>query len=201
MTEPIHGEDEFGNHYINAASMFRDGMRVLQLVARNKDGAEGKRTIHRVSRDGEHFAKLYAELRQILRPGERIYVTAAPRDVRRAAMGFAGLQAKAQFEWEDPMRFYTHMGRYWVSCLMKSPSTKVWMMDIDTDEDRKEIEAFLYRSSRQHRDWWNGLKIAEIPSKSGSHLLMRPFNRNLVSRYIRGLIHQDPLVLLCHKPA
>lgn len=201
-TEPSTKTDFHGNTLVNAARLFSHGRRILQLTARPKDGCATKRTIHRVSRDEEHFGKLYSELRQITEPGERIYVTVAPRDIRGAAQKFTELQATATFQPDWPDSFYGRLERTWVSCLMKSPAEKIWMFDIDTERDKERLDEWMAVMSYRQKGWWTGHVIGDIPSKSGTHRLMRPFNKSLInSEGLAQMLHGDPLVLLCYKDA
>lgn len=175
----------------------RTGLRVLQLTGRRKDGCAVERKIFRVSHDEEKFAVLYNELLDLMQPNERIYVSAAPRDLAAAGRKFEEAQLASRYD-GDPTWFYRRLERNWISALMKSPAEKVWMFDIDTDRQDTQVTAWLRNMTLKHKGFYTGKVLSRYQTKNGEHVLLRPFDVSLMPGELAPLLHKDPLALLCY---
>ena len=167
-TDYAHGDD------------FKSGTRLLMLKSRHKDGWVGKeRAILRQSRDIETFNTYLDELRSLMKPAERIYASASPRNVISGARIFAARMADAMFDPPDVRAdFFNRLQYHWWSSLMQ-PQTQIrddkwWMFDCDTGNDLDQVMIFLVA---------NEIERYTYPTKSGHHVLCRPFNRELVSTW------------------
>lgn len=161
-TDYNHGDD------------FKSGTRVLMLKSRHKDGWVGKeRAILRQSRDIETFNQYLDELRSIIRPAERIYASASPRNVISGARIFAARMADAMFDPPDVRaEFFNRLQYHWWSSLMQ-PQTQIrdskwWMFDCDDTVTLDKVMNFIVSS---------GIERYTYPTKSGHHVLCRPYDR------------------------
>jgi hypothetical protein len=171
---------------------YKDGTRVLMLKSRHKDGVEKQRTILRVSRSAAEFDAQITSLASIMQPNERLYATAGPRDVRVAMRLFQERQLQAHYD-VAPENFYFSLESRWVSCLMdpKAQDGKMWMLDCDSEEDRTKALA-------EHKAIVEaGLTYDPYiyATKSGTHIICAPFDRTLLSERVRGMLHDNPLML------
>lgn len=151
---------------------FTDGTRVLLLKARHKDGTIGKeRAIQRVTHSSDDFRGKLTELYEMMRPGERIYATATPRCLKKAARLF-GERMNTALHDPEPVRmhFYAELPNRWYSCLMKPESGlsgehRRWMWDCDDADTYKRVRAFA-----QSMDGFY-----EYQTKNGHHILVKPY--------------------------
>lgn len=172
---------------------FTDGIRILMLCQRAKDGDKcvNKSELKKVSANKKEFMKIYAELKMIkdssLLP-LRIYSSVNRRDINKAIMNFKREQLEADFYSEtDRNHFYFNIENRWISSLMK-PSARAetqFLIDIDSQNSKVEEKLNLI-----------GVKIiAKYPTKNGIHIITEPFNPNLLGLNF-GEIKKDDLLLL-----
>jgi hypothetical protein len=169
---------------------FTSGTRVLLLKGRHKDGNHDQRQITRVTHDEEQWHRHFDELVDMSVSGERIYGTASERCIKKAARLFQERQLAASYD-DDPMLFYRHLHARWASCLMKptSQKDKVWMFDCDDAYELKAVRKDIKRL---------GLEAFEYGSKSGIHIVVKPFNRTLLLDQSRKVLQENPLLLLAY---
>lgn len=170
---------------------FKTGTRVLFLKGRYKDGIEKQRMIGRVTHSVEHFNQDLAELAAMAEPGERIYGSAGERDMPKAIREFKRRQLDADYD-GDPELFYRAINARWIAALMAPTSQmgKLWLFDCDTVEESTNamIEIVeLVGAQTQFPYVYN--------SKSGQHIIARPFDRSKLSDGVRRLIHENPIML------
>lgn len=172
---------------MNHPDSFKTGFRVLLLVSRNKDGAEKRSPVTRVTDTVEHFDRALEELWTLATPEQRVYSTANARSVRKAARLFQERQLAAQFD-PDPFKFYHNLESRWASCMMdetaQEKENKVWMFDCDDEHDLREVADQLLLSEEQYR----------YNTVSGTHVFVKPFNRSV--RFLRQqhYLHTNPLM-------
>ncbi len=174
-------------NYLDHNESWTDGVRVLHLTGRNKDGAS-KRLIHRVSSGPEKFIELMNELVSLARPGERIYASASARDVRKASVLLKHRMVDNDLH-QNPTEFYEHLTSRWVSCLMDPTcqSPKKWMFDCDDPGDFAKVMDEVRRLE---------LKVYYYNTKNGIHVMVHPFNKQLIKEVgVTTLIHDNPLML------
>lgn len=175
---------------INHSHDFKSGMRVMLLKGRNKDGADNKRVITRVTQSEEHWDRTFAELLEQQREGERIYCTAGARSLERAARRFREIQLASEYD-PDPMQFYRTISARWASCLMQPTSQldKFWLFDVDTEEDLREVLGAIEAAS---------LEPYRYATKNGEHFIVRPFNRKLISDAANRILNDNALGLMAY---
>ena len=173
----------------NHPNTFKSGTRILLLVNRNKDGTSEKLTITRVSHDIETFDKKLLELYNSSNTGSRIYASASSRDLEKAVRRFKHNQLDADYD-ANPLDFYKNLNARWVHALALSESvdkqTKLWMFDCDTEEEYKECLQVL-----------ENFAIIEYKyrTKNGNHILVKPFNKKMLSTNVSRLLHENPMIL------
>jgi hypothetical protein len=169
---------------------FQSGTRVMLLKGRNKDGADNKRVITKVTYSDRHWERAFAELLGEQRDGERIYCTAGARDIEKAARRFREIQLASEYD-PDPMKFYRSMEGRWSSCLMQptSQSEKFWLFDVDSDEEERiALEAIEIAGQEPYT----------YQTKNGLHHIVRPFNRQLICDEANRLLHDNALGLMAY---
>lgn len=168
---------------------FKQGVRVLMLKGRNKDGVEDRRTPQLVTRTKEQFDCVLSEFATLARPGERIYASASPRDIRAASRKLKERMLENDYN-QDPDQFYLNLENRWISCLMAptSEADKLWLIDADNDYEISMASNILSVYDRPMAPY-------SYESKNGVHFLVQPFNRSVLGNEEQRLIQQNPLML------
>ena len=170
---------------------FKAGTRVLNLLSRNKDQANKRRTIIRTTHTSEQFDRQLKELIFIADEGQRLYASAEPRDVAKSIRSFKLAQLDADYD-PDPTKFYQSLESRWASALMRptngEKANRLWLLDCDSADDythaARELDAHYDHEFRY-----------EYETKSGRHILVKPFNSTLSDTAFQNLIHKNPLML------
>lgn len=181
-------------HLIDHGHEFGTGTRVVMLKGRYKDGLAEQRTITRVTHSMSHWKQTVEELAEMSIEGERIYATAGERCLLKASRRFKETQLQADYD-DDPMRFYKTIEARWASCLMQGSSQKdrVWLFDIDSEEERAKVDEALERFQNKVREY---PVFYSYPTKNGRHYLSKPFNKSLLPDDVRGLLSDNALALI-----
>lgn len=175
-------------------SRFKDGARILVLRARNKDNAGTLRTITRASFGMDDFDAQLQELLDTLKPGERIYGSAAARDTAKAMRLFKERELAASYD-AEPEAFYRALPERWYSCLMnpRTQAQKLWLFDCDTREDAELVR----RALGQLEDTLP--TPYEYETKSGRHFIVAAFDRSRIPEEASALIHENALMLWAYR--
>ena len=175
---------------IEHSPAFKSGTRVLLLRGRNKDRVVRQRAIARVSHSEEMFDRTIEDFVRIAKAGERIYASAGRRSMPAAIREFKRRQLDADYD-NDPEKFYRSINDRWVASLMQpsSQSEKLWLFDCD-DAD---TYADLARELDAH--YSKDLVRYDYKTKSGRHVITKPFNRTLLSDKVRATLHENPIML------
>ena len=180
-------------------SEFIDGTRVLLLLQRTKEGGHNKEHKRRrarfVTHNREQFKRSLFELlllQAVVATEYRVYLSAAPRDVRKAEMEFKRLMLDVDFaEGENKAYFYQNIEDKWISALMSSNPVKdrnLFILDIDTEDNSEALKWIAA----------NGIElIKQYRTKQGWHMVVKPFNRTLFPKEI-GEVKNDGLLLLSY---
>ena len=183
---------------------FLDGTRVLLLLQRTKEGGHNKEHKRRRARfithgDPEQFKRSLFELlllQAVMTTEYRIYLCAAPRDVRKAEMEFKRLMLEVDFqEGENKKFFYEHIEDKWISALMSASPAKgrgLFILDID-DKEGEDMLGYALKECEE----LNIEIVKSYRTKNGWHLVVRPFNRTLWPVSI-GEVKDDGLLLLSY---
>lgn len=160
---------------------FKDGVRILMLTLRSKDGGKmnnpDRVAVKLVSRNKEEFDKCFAKLLALRKGEERIYSTVDRRDLEKGIRLFKYRQLDAEyFDPASRISFYIDIYNRWISAL-QSPKSRAeckFMVDVDYPKDdeqgiRDQIKEL-------------GLTLEhEYKTKNGKHFILKPFNPSLVN--------------------
>ncbi len=179
---------------------FSDGIRMIMLCRRNKEGKEttqrDKANLRKITTNKEEFLKVYNEFLEIKNKSEeplRIYSCVNKRDIRKAIRNFKFEQLEADYyDEENRNNFYFDIKNRWISSLMKQNCRDETMFLIDVDNligerNTENIEEHLKNI---------GVEIVmKYPTKNGVHIITKPFNPNLFNSEF-GEVKKDALLLL-----
>lgn len=190
------------NHIYDEFKNFTDGVRVLFLIHRNKEGGETNNTKVRkvISTSSEEFRleliKLVDEKERSGLP-LRIYSSVNARDIEKAIRQFKFEQLEADY-YDDESRhgFYYDTKNRFVGALM-TPSSRVkenplFIFDVDNIEGRDMMGEALSEFGRINIE-----VVRQYPTKNGWHILTKPFNPTLFTVPDIG-INKDGLLLLAY---
>jgi hypothetical protein len=155
--------------------MFKDGVRGVMLLHRNKDGCIGnaqRKSIKRISmgkNDWYNTIQYFASLRNGEYQNFRIYSSVNSRNMDKAIHEFKRRQLENDRN-ADSLRdsFYNDIENNFFSCLM-NPSCRIqnnFLIDCDTGKE------YLHALPRIP----NEKIIYEYPTKNGHHIITEPFN-------------------------
>jgi hypothetical protein len=169
---------------------FTNGIRVLMLLGRNKDGCENKRTKLVVSQNSVEFREHLEDLCEVSTPGQRIYASLARRDLQKAIRLFKERQLQADYS--ETQHFYANLNKTWVSCLMNEQAAtkkeKFWLIDCDTFDEFNDVVRLL----------GDNLSIYEghYKTKNGFHVIVKPFNLKMeLPIELHALVNRNPMML------
>lgn len=174
---------------------FSDGIRMLMLCQRNKEGRKTNKTDRsskrKISTNKEEFFKILEEFQEIKKNSKeslRIYSCVNKRNINKAIRNFKIEQLEVDYyDIESRNKFYFDIKNRWISSLMKQNcrDETFFLIDIDKKEDNFITNKRLEK-----------LKIEIIVSyqtKNGWHIITKPFNPNLLPDLD---IKKDALLLL-----
>lgn len=183
---------------------FTDGVRVLFLIHRSKEGSKSanndklKKVI--VRNEKEFETELYNLL--VEKHGSelplRIYSCVNPRNMASAIRKFKEDQLNADYYDElNHHSFYLDIRNRFISALMKPSSSdrSYFIIDIDTKEDCPNgLDSVLMAIANAGID---SKRITQYPTKNGWHIVMHPFNPKLLGVH-EEKIEKDALLLLSY---
>lgn len=184
------------NDIFDTFKNYSDGVRVLFLIHRNKEGGETNNTKTRkvITKSSQEFK---AELIKLVEEKEnsnipyRIYSALNPRNIKKAIRKFKFEQLEADYyDEEQSQNFYYDIKNRFIGCLMQpgSAGDSKFLFDCDST------------------DAWNltvqqlgelGIDILDqYKTKNGWHVITPPFNPNLFNPIPDVGINKDGLILL-----
>lgn len=172
---------------------FYQGTRVMFLRGRNKDGVEHKRKVTRVSHSEQQFALNLEELWSMARDGERIYASAAPRNLPKAVRTLKERMLANDYAGNDQLEFYRKLESRWVSALMNPGCEldKVWMFDLDEEDDY--WEAIIVDIAQNCGEGYT--KHYSYRTKNGFHVITKPFNPKGLRPDTMNCLNRNPMML------
>lgn len=165
---------------IDHPARFKNGVRLIQMVTRNKDGAEKKKVKVRVSYSADEFDDNFQVLLDTLPENGRIYASASERDMGKAIRDFDRRRLDARYD-EDEGLFFENLQNRWVSCLGAPEASdrlmKYWLFDCDNDAEERAVNDLLERRY-QLNTHPNSPRCDpyRYETKSGLHIVTDPFN-------------------------
>ncbi len=166
---------------------FTDGVRVLFLIWRKKERAKVDRNLKirkLISSDEEEFEKCLEQLLDLKEKYAelplRIYSTVNKRNMDKAIRKFKELQLENDYQDKAQFYgFYKDIKNRWISSLMR-PSSRLetqFIIDID-NEDKDYLKKIESEILEHHTEL-----IKKYKTKNGYHLIVKPFNPNLIKSY------------------
>lgn len=177
---------------------FTEGLNLILLIHRAKEGAERanndkvKKVI--VKDRKEYEETVYNLLVKTQESGlpYRIYASCAPRDVTKAIRKFKQEQLDADYFGEaEKHGFYTDIFNRFFGCLATPSSSAETRFLIDLDSREEEADCLKQIGNAGLNDH----VLKRYYTKNGMHVVMRPFNPELLGPFAAN-IHKDGLILL-----
>jgi len=174
---------------------FTDGTRVLFLIHRTKEGAKCRRNNKMrklISSNTEEFNKCLFELLDIKdRYPEmplRIYSSVNKRNISKAIRNLKEAQLANEYQNNEVYeQFYKDIKNKWISSLMRPSSRAETQFIIDIDNENEDYVASIEKEVLEHT-----MLIKKYKTKNGYHLIVKPFNPNLIKSYTKdGHIYND----------
>lgn len=176
---------------------FSDGLRVILLIHRSKDGATHSSRHERMmfTRNKEEFKETLAFLleERTKHPLQnlRVYSTVNQRNLQKAIRAFKIDQLEMDYQNEQVQSdFYTAIKSRFASCLMRptSKKTSYFVFDIDNPMTLDEALGIIDRSG------FSDTIVKQYGTKNGWHIVTLPFNHTKLEKEIP--FHRDGLLLL-----
>lgn len=167
---------------------FKLGVRVLMLTARHKDGIKEERKVYRVSYDAPEFDREFKDLLEMMRPGERVYVSASGRCMSSAIRIFRERQLANEYD-AEPEAFYRSLGERWLRCLMDpyAQSERLFVFDCDQVGELNYIRSEIMKI-------YGGLPYV-YETKSGMHIVTGAFDRTRLPDEVKSTLHTNAMIL------
>jgi hypothetical protein len=168
---------------------FMQGIRVLHLRGRRKDGVENDKSSTLISYSEEEFKDMYKTLCNMMKPGQRIYASAGSRNIKMAIRIFRERQLASEYE-QNNINFYKNLQSIWISCISSTycQQEKLWLFDCDTPEQYTRVHEELLKYEDEIKPYW-------YDTKNGKHCITKPFNMAGLSLLVESAIHKNPYML------
>ena len=167
---------------IEHPNQFKQGVRIVMLVLRGKDGGvakpdHGAKKI--ITTNEVEWNKAVLELKQQAEEndiGERIYASVDARNMSKAIHEFKRRQLDAEcYDEAAKSSFYLDIKNRFISCLASPSSRESKLFLLDCDSGKEYAHALIYKVVEENL-------VHTYSTKSGYHMIVKPFNPNLVSR-------------------
>lgn len=179
---------------------FKEGVRILMLLLRSKDGGKGnvdRHAIKLVTSNPKQYDAALKALKEEWQEGWRIYSTVDSRDVKKAMRRFKELQLENDYT-PYPEGFYLDMENRWVSALQQPTSRAQSHFLFDFDDlttTQKGIEALAqFEASDITEDHY----VHGYHTKNGFHIITKPFNYTKLPEWMHPMIHKNAMLLLAY---
>jgi hypothetical protein len=174
---------------------FSDGIRVIMLCQRKKEGKKISKTdrasIREISTNKDEFLSIVKKLKKIKDKSNkplRIYSCVNKRDIEKAIRTFKFLQLEADYyDNKSKYKFYLDIKNRFISALMRpeNRAETLFLLDIDSEDEEKFAKKIIEENSIEI--------ISEYKTKNGKHIITKPFNPKIMP----GIeIKKDGMLLL-----
>jgi hypothetical protein len=173
---------------------FKEGIRVILLIHRNKDGNKGnaqRKSIKKISMNIEEYENIVFKFDYLRKHNPdykdyRIYASLNSRNIEKAIHKVKLLSVENDYaREEEKLRFYTERENIFFSCLMNSDCKVDSNVLIDCDSKEEYLEALQFLPVK--------IILFKYETKNGHHIITKPFNPKL---YPILEIKKDPLIYL-----
>lgn len=191
----IHKADNLAEIFTD----FSDGIRVMFLIQRHKEGGEINNTkLQKIITTNKEewydaLVKLLVEQSKSEAP-VRIYASCNERDFKKAVRVFKTEQLDHDYVGENLFqRFYLDIRNNFISCLTRpqQKKTSYFLFDVDNDGNRDVVGELLASLG----DFQDNI-VLQYPTKNGWHIITKPFNYNLITLPSSVELKTDGLMLL-----
>jgi hypothetical protein len=172
---------------------FIDGVRVLMLIHRSKDGAKNSTRHQRmvVTKDSKNFEETLAEFldeKKRSKDNLRIYSTANSRSLKKSVMDLKIRQIEVDYSPDDVFNdFCLSIKNRFISCIMQPKNRNQGFFVMDIDNPMTLDMALAKISKFKEID-----VVLQYPTKNGWHIVTHPFNPNIIDIPV----NKDGLLLL-----
>lgn len=176
-------------------SDFMEGVRVLFLIHRNKEGGDTNNTKVRkiITQNSKEFIEELSALVKMKNESEeayRIYSSVNDRNVEKAIRKFKYEQLDADYyDGEQKHQFYFDIRNRWIGCLMQPQQKKssLFLFDVDTEDNGEALKAL------------HDVEIVKsYKTKNGWHIVTQPFNHTKKTLPENVELKIDGLLLLSY---
>lgn len=178
--------------------LFLDGVRVLFLIRRKKDGGEKADNdffAKTIVTNKDEFLRELKKLMLIMEPTMRIYASVNKRDIEKGIREFKRQQLDSDYyDIESKHSFYFRVKDRFISSLMKpsSAAESLFLFDCDNLTD-KTIGNSIEEIEKLTEVVWH------YRTKNGFHIITKPFNPALAEQLsFEHSIKKDSLMLLAY---
>jgi len=178
---------------------FTDGVRMLMLTQRNKEGGKSNRpdraSKRKISTNAKEFKEILASFLETQQsfPKEqlRIYSSVNKRNFEKGIREFKRQQLEADYyDDESRQRFYFDIKNRFLSSIMKPASRAETFFLLDCDNLTKKTVGKAIDRLDEITD-----VVLHYKTKNGYHIITKPFNPNLFNKEF-GELKKDALLLL-----
>lgn len=172
---------------------FKEGVRILMRVLRNKDGGVGNVDRHStkiITKNPEEFDRAFKSLVETAQPNERIYSTVDTRDPAKAIRKFKETMLANDYD-RNPQDFYLDISNRWVSALQQptARASNLFLFDFDsTDQVREGCDALSSHNT-------TAKYVHGYITKNGAHIITEPFNYTKLPEWMHPMIHKNAMML------
>lgn len=175
---------------------FADGVRVLFLIHRNKEGGDTNNTkVEKiVTTDRREYWEAVAKLIEQKNAAPvpyRVYASVNCRHIDKAIRQFKFEQLEADYYDRDQRHgFYYDIRNRWIGCLMQPPqkASSYFLFDVDAPDNGPTLKALAGSSKAEI--------VASYRTKNGWHIVTEPFNHTTIQLPPETSLNTDGLVLL-----
>ena len=183
---------------IDHPACFKEGVRLVMRVWRNKENQEGRRPGRTLISDSvESWEAATARLLAECIKGERVYSSLEPRNVERAIRVFKERQLVADYDPPEVRHaFYNECFTRWLSCLgaPQASADTLFLFDCDSDEDHNRLRMEMDAAPREFVG--PDKLLHTYATKNGTHVITKPFNPGLLSIESRRILQKNSLLLV-----
>lgn len=176
---------------------FKEGVRLVMRVWRNKEQQEGRRPGRTlISHCAQSWAAAVDALSAECVTGERVYASGEARNIEKAIRVFKERQLAADYDAPEVRHdFYNSCFNRWLSCLgaPQASAETYFLFDCDTPED---YETLKMEMAAAPPEYVGGKIVHTYRTKNGVHVFTKPFNPGLLSIPMRRLRQTNPLMLV-----
>lgn len=150
-----------------------------------------------ITRNPKEYDAAFKELQKWATPGMRIYQTVDKRNVQKAMRRFKELQLENDYH-KTPEDFYLDMENRWTSSLQQPTSRAESHFLFDFDDEATTRRGIETLAQFEADDITEDHYVHGYQTKSGFHIITKPFNYTKLPEWIHPMIHKNAMMLLAY---